>query len=331
MTDLRGSGEFALIEAIRARVDSLAKPPGVRVGIGDDAAVLEPMEGPTVVTCDTLVEGVHFRLDRSSGRLLGRKCLAVNLSDIAAMGAVPRAAIVMMSLRADLPREVFDGLVDGLAEMAAEHDVAIVGGDTTRIEGPAVVSITVIGEAVHAPLLRSGASVGDRVYVTGTLGDSAMGLRVLLERPEERTSHNEVVSRHLDPSPRVAVGLYLSGPGRATAAIDVSDGLVQDAGHVARASGHAIRIDLARVPVSPAFRTAARALAIQDTLTPLVAEGEDYELLFTIPPDRELPEVIAGTRVTRVGEVVDGVAGEVTLVAPDGKELVLSRKGWQHF
>ena len=331
MTNLRGVGEFALIDAIRAKVGRLAGAPGIRVGIGDDAAVLEPMEGPTVVTCDTLVEGVHFRIDRTPSRLLGRKCLAVNLSDIAAMGAVPRAAFVMMSLRTDLSREVFDGIVDGLAEMAAEHDVAIVGGDTTRIEGPAVVSITLLGEAVHAPLLRSGARIGDRVYVTGTLGDSAMGLRVLLERPDERDSFAEVIARHLDPSPRVAVGLYLSGAGRATAAIDLSDGLVQDAGHVARGSGHAIRIDLARVPVSPAFRAAARALALQDTLTPLVAEGEDYELLFTLPPDRELPDVVAGARVTRVGEVVEGVAGEVTLVAPDGKELVLSRKGWQHF
>lgn len=326
--DLRGAGEFRLIDEIGARVG----PPhaGVLLGIGDDAAVLAPSPHPTVVTCDTMVEGVHFRFDLTPPRLLGRKLLAVNLSDVAAMGARPTTALLMVSLRPDLPRDAWDGVRDGLLELAAEHGVALVGGDTTRTDGPVVLSVVLHGEARHPPLLRSGARVGDRVCVTGTVGDSAAGLRVLLDRPDLRGAHPEVVRRHLDPTPRIAAGAA-AARGLASAAIDLSDGLVQDAGHVARLSGVALRIELGRVPASDALRAVIAALAPPDPLVLRVAGGEDYELLLTIPPDRDIPATLGGVPLTVVGEVVDGPPGEVTLVAPDGAALALQRKGWDHF
>jgi thiamine-monophosphate kinase len=303
----------------------------VILGIGDDAAVLAPSAHPIVVTCDTMVEGTHFRFDLSPPRLIGRKTLAVNLSDVAAMGARPRAALLMMSLRSDLERASFDGIAQGLLEIAYEYDAALVGGDTTRTAGPVVLSVSLDGEAMSEPLLRSGARPGDRVYVTGALGESALGLRILLDRPELAPAHSEVVARHLDPTPRVAVGLALTEGRLASACIDVSDGLVQDAGHIARRSGVSMRLELDRLPRSAAFRAAAGALGLSDWLTPLVAGGEDYELLFTAPADRRVPESLAGVPVTKIGECHEGLSGEVTLVASDGSELALTRKGWEHF
>lgn len=326
--DLRGAGEFHLVAEVARRARGGA---GVLVGIGDDAAVFAPSALPTVVTCDTMVEGVHFRLDLTSPQALGRKLLAVNLSDVAAMGARPTTALLMMSLRQDLPRATWEGLRDGFCSLADEHEVAIVGGDTTRTDGPIVLSVVLHGEAPDPPLLRSGARPGDRVCVTGTVGDSALGLRLLLQRPDLASLHPRVVQRHLDPSPRVAVGMAVARARLASAAIDLSDGLVQDAGHVARLSGAAIRIELGRVPTSESFLAASAALGAADALTLRVAGGEDYELLLTIPPGRTIPDAIEGVPIAVIGEVVAGTPGEVTLLAPDGSTLALQRHGWDHF
>lgn len=328
MSDLRGVGEFRLIEQLAERARGSE---AVLLGIGDDAAVLAPSASHTVVTCDTMVEGVHFRWDLMTPREIGRKLLSVNLSDVAAMGGRPTFALLMMSLPGDLPRAAFEGIRDGFMATADEFEVALVGGDTTRTDGPVVLSVTLHGEVPFGALLRSGAQVGDRVCVTGALGESALGLRLLLERPALRSAHPLVVGRHVDPTPRLAQGLAAARDGLATAAIDLSDGLVQDAGHVARRSGVALRIELARVPVSDAFRAAAAALGLSDTLTALVAGGEDYELLLTIPQDRKPPAAIDGVPLTEIGQVVEGPVGEVILMAPEGGILSLQQKGWDHF
>lgn len=327
MKDLRGAGEFRLIEgfAQRARTDC------VLVGIGDDAAVLAPSLAPTIATCDTMVEGVHFRFDLMTAREVGRKLLLVNLSDVAAMGGRPTTALLMMSLPVSLPLETLVGLRDGLMEAADDAQVALIGGDTTRTEGPVVLSLALHGEVPFGPLLRSGARPGDRVCVSGALGESALGLRLLLNRPELREAHAAVVARHVAPTARLAQGLAAARTGLATAAIDLSDGLLQDAGHVARRSGVGMRIELDRLPVSEAARAAATALEIEDLVPLIVAGGEDYELLLTIPESHAVPQRLDGVPLTEIGRVTEGPPGEVVLVDGSGAPVEPGRGGWDHF
>ena len=311
-------GEFGLIAHLHQGLQTRA---GTLVGIGDDGAVLESLAHP-IVTTDALVENVHFRRDWTSAFSLGVKSMAVNLSDVAAMGARPVAAFVGLALPPDCDNQWVCDLYAGMESLAARHNFTIAGGDMTA--APLVfISVTLVGdlmpEALGRPILRSGAQVGDAVCVTGNLGDSAAALALLLAKfPADAA----LLQRHFEPSPRLDLIRELMGRNRAAihAGLDMSDGLVGDSSHVARASGVDIEIDAEALPISPACRAAARLLK-QSPLDWALSGGEDYELCLCLAPK-------FAENLIRVGRVVAG-AGEVR-VYKDG-ELRESAAGWRHF
>src|SRR5690606_8484650 len=312
--------EFTLIDRIRRRA---AGRGDVVLGIGDDAALLQPPAGMLLaVATDTLNAGVHFPGDTPPADI-GWKALAVNLSDLAAMGATPAWASLSLSLPS-ADADWLDAFLDGFLALADAHGVALVGGDTTR--GPLSVCVTVHGwVAPGAALRRDGARVGDDAWVTGTLGDAAAAL----VQWRAGGAHDPALRSRLDrPSPRVEAGRALAG--LAHAAIDVSDGLLADLGHVCAASGLGADIALATLPASPALLAAfegERRAALQAT------GGDDYELCFTASP--EAHETIAaalariGVRATRIGRMVAG--GGVSARHADGTTWQPARAGHEHF
>lgn len=288
-------GERRLLEHIRSRIPLGS---GVVVGVGDDAAAVQT--GPlTLVTTDSLVEGVHFRRDWSPPRLLGRKALTVNLSDIAAMAGIPRYAAVSLCLPQELPLAFVDGLYDGLLERAAETGVQVVGGNLSGGQA-IVVTVVVLGQADRV-LRRSGALPGDLAVVTGTLGASAAGLRLLgqgarlgpegeLEKTGIWTESSapgltHCLCAHLDPSPPLAFARALSEQEIVHAAVDLSDGLTGDLLHICTESGVAAWIDPQAVPVDPWAARLEKARG-GDALSLALNGGEDYQLLLALPPDR---------------------------------------------
>jgi thiamine-monophosphate kinase len=326
-------GEFGLIGRIEARFPQLAPP---ELGIGDDAAIISPSAGmQLVVSTDLLAEGVHFDSSYGSAYLLGRKALAVNLSDLAAMGATPRWFFLSLAIPAGFPLEEIETMLDGMAELAGEHRCILAGGDTCSSKSGLVLSVTVMGEQRPDLLVkRSGARQGDDVWVTGTLGDSALGLKILQERTvhPDAAAVQHLLARHLDPVPRVQFGSGLGSAGLATAMIDISDGLLADLGHICRQSGCGAVLQLASIPRSTMFNT----LTASDSKVPwhlAVAGGEDYELCFTADPARR-PAILelakkSGIPATIVGIVTN--SGQVQAMLPDGSELTPSHSGYKHF
>lgn len=314
---MKGPGEFELIAALARHLD----PAADGLGIGDDAAAWQPSEGSlVVVTTDMLVEGVHFRVDWTSPRDLGWKALAVNLSDLAAMGAAPGRALVSVAL---LPGQaaLVEEMYDGLSELARATGTHIVGGDTVRSSGPLVINVALIGEAAPGRLLRrDGAVPGDLVALTGTVGASAAGLALLLEGDPERLARPEaapLLAAHRRPTPKLRTGQELARLGL-RCAIDVSDGVASEAWHLARAGGVAIRIDLDRLPLDP---SAVAMLGAAEARRIAGSGGEDYQLLFTAPAHRwdEIVAALGDDRPTVVGEVTGlRPGGDVELVAADG-------------
>ncbi|ROR34969.1 thiamine-phosphate kinase [Inmirania thermothiophila] len=312
-------GEFDLIERFFRRGPARAD---VALGVGDDAALLRPPPGCELVAAtDTLVEGVHFPAGTDPAAV-GHKALAVNLSDLAAMGAEPRWALLALTLPA-ADEDWLAAFAAGLEALAREAGVALVGGDTTR--GPLAATVTVLGSVPAGQALRRcGARPGDDVWVSGTLGDAALGLAAATGRLELPAAVAAALRARLDrPRPRLALGRRLRGLARAC--IDVSDGLVADLGHVCRASGVGARIERAALPLSPAAQAALAAGG--DPAAPLVG-GDDYELLFTAPP--WAAAAVAGLgEVARIGTVEAGAG--VRIVEPDGSERRLEAGGWDHF
>jgi thiamine-monophosphate kinase len=322
-----GMNEFDLIARL---VDMVAKARGqgsserveIAVPSGDDAAVTVP-KGATATSVDALVDGVHFRRQTSPLRSVGRKALGVALSDLAAMGAAPGEAYVQLGIPDDLDEAGCLELGEGLAALAAEHDVAVLGGDVTR--APVLwLAITVVGHAASAERLvrREGARPGDLVAVTGELGGAAAGL-LLLDRPElaegvEAQVADELRSRQREPQPRIAAGQALAASG-ANAMIDLSDGVGGDAGHLAAVGGVRLAIELERLPLQAGVREVAGAAGLE-ALDLATGRGEDYELLVALPPEageRASVEVAAtGSTLTRIGAVEEGEG--VLLRAPDG-------------
>ena len=330
-------GEFALIDALRdALPAAVRQSASVTDGIGDDAAIWTPQPGNvSVITTDTLVEGVHFRLDWTDWRSLGFKSLAVNLSDIAAMGATPRLATVSLGLRGDEHVDDLRAMYAGMGELAGAHAVAVAGGDVVRSPDRLMISVTAIGEAPATRVLRrSGAQPGDLICVSGTLGASAAGLAILSE-PERfagLATTGLLTAAHLRPNPRIALGKMLADVG-ATAAMDLSDGLLGDLPKILHASGVGATIDARRLPVAPALR----ALFPDRWLDLALRGGEDYELLFTIPPqamtqlDERATEI--GATVTAIGTITDRVDADarIALVDLDGQARSVDSGAYDHF
>jgi thiamine-monophosphate kinase len=324
---LRELGEFGLIERIAGRV---AQKTGITIGIGDDAAAIEPTAGLlTLVTADMLVEGVHFDPALCDPVTLGRKSLAVNLSDIAAMGGRPRHFLLSLAIPGDLPVEFLDGFITGMLEMGDQFGVTLIGGDTCSSPAGLVISVTVMGEQVPDLIVRrGGAQAGDLICVTGTLGDAALGLALLKAGVRDGVA----VTRHLDPTPRVREGLKLAGGGIPSAMIDISDGLLADLGHILDLSGVGARLYLDKLPLSD-YYLAQQAFLQEDLYLFPLSGGEDYELLFTVPPAR-LPAVQStlaetGTRTAVIGEVT--ATGKLVVFRADGTEYPAVRRGYNHF
>jgi thiamine-monophosphate kinase len=324
-----GRGEFGLIAAVRRAAGKTRG--GWRVGIGDDAAVLRVPAGRDLVsTVDALVEDVHFRFRTTDARSLGGKALAVNLSDLGAMGAVPVGCLLALGVPADVPGEHLDGFLAGLLAQARAARCPLVGGDTVA-SAIFWASLTAFGLVRRGrALLRSAARPGDRVFVTGTLGASALGLALLESGRGDSPDERPLVRRHRAPRPPFQVGARLARRHDVGAAIDVSDGLVGDLAHVARESGVAIDVAVERVPLpAGASRVAARVGA--DPLWAALFGGEDYELAFSArrsaPSAAELSRAL-GVRVAEIGSVRPG-RGVRLLRA--GKPVQIPGSSWDHF
>ena len=326
-------GEFGLIDAIRRTVPEGV--PGVVTGIGDDTAALRPTPGLlTLVTCDIQVEGRHFIKERTSARQLGRRCAAINLSDIAAMGGRPTHALVSLVLppgtRVDWVQELYQGMNDEMSPWGA----GLIGGNVSSGESIAI-DVTLLGEVAEEMMLRRGGAMqSDRVLVTGALGASAAG-RLALDRGLDaaRSEVAEAINAHLAPKARVAEGAAIAALVKATAMIDISDGIAGDLGHICGASGAAARLVAERVPIAPSARALAPDLDMS-ALDLALQGGEDYELAFTCPAEDAATVAAAvmretGTAVTEIGTITPGRG--LTLVLGDGSETQVPGGGWDHF
>jgi thiamine-monophosphate kinase len=325
---LKDLGEFGFIERIKKGVSGGR---GVRLGIGDDCAVLELPPGHVLLTTtDMLVEDIHFRQEWTDLKNLGRKSVAVNVSDVAAMGGKPRHLYLSLGFPGDFPLAGLDSFVAGFLEACAEYDVTLVGGDTCSSPGPLVISVTVEGSVAEADYVaRRGARPGDAIYVSGTLGDSALALHLL------RKGGNPdpfLLDRHNNPRARTILGAALASEGIPTAMIDLSDGLLADLGHILECSAIGALVDEKLLPLSPPFRAEHE---VSPTLIQLaLAGGEDYELLFTVPPEKEgkLPRISesTGLPLARVGTITEEKM-KLVVEDSDGRLYTPSRGGFNHF
>lgn len=320
---MASGGEF---DFIRTRLGPLTRNHAAALGLRDDAAVLDVSAGQQLVlACDTLVAGVHFRTD-DGAVVAAARAMRSNVSDLAAMGAEPLGYLSALSWPRGIEPRWQDEFVAALAEEQDRFGLVLLGGDTTSTPGPMTVTLTLLGCVIEGTsLLRSGAIAGDDVWVTGTIGDAVLGLASL---EGETGAPAELVSRYTHPMPRLAAGLALRGV--ATSAIDISDGLLADAAHIAEASALALEISADRVPLS------APARAWLDTggeggLGRLLSGGDDYELLFTAPASRrsEVEALSLDAPVTRIGRAVAGEG--VTCLGPDGQPMTIDRAGFTHF
>ena len=321
-------GEFALIEKIRRTTPSGR---GVLLGIGDDAAWVESKSGSILITSDLLLQDVHFKLQWTSLFALGHKALAVNLSDIAAMGGKPAYVILALGIPPDFSSNQVSQFYRGINSLCSKAGVTLVGGDT-NVAKSLIISVCVIGHAIWTPVRRSGAQVGNDIYVTGTLGDSSLGLK-LLKSGRWRSNRGfaaYLVSRHRQPTPRVVVGEVVARERLATAMIDISDGLVQDLGHICSASGLGAEIWRDKLPLSPAYR----AITGKDGACHALSGGEDYELLFCARKrDRtRLANLSKQSKVpiTRIGRCLADKKG-VAVLDHLGKAVSIPIKGYDHF
>jgi thiamine-monophosphate kinase len=341
--NLAALGEFGIISRIAAAARSGT---GVITGIGDDAAVTALSPGMQLLTStDMLLEDVHFCRSWHDPYRLGRKSLAVNISDIAAMGGSPRWATLSLAIPPDLPLDFLDDFTCGFLAMAGEHGVALVGGDTCSSKHGLAVSVTIMGEQQPDRILRrSGARPGDEIWTTGTLGDAAMALKLLERQPPlHEDPHGPkgegwgeaeriLISRLLDPTPRTAAGIALAESELVTAMIDISDGILADFRHIAEQSGVGGIIRLEELPLSPQFRSAAAGFpSFPNSL--ILAGGEDYELCFTAHADSR-EKIVAimkkcGIEAAPVGIVTS--SPDVTVLDAAGQPFQSSHQGFNHF
>jgi len=310
-------------------------PSWVVLGPGDDAAVIRPVRGTfDVLTTDAQVEGVHFDRRFVPAGAIGHRALAVNLSDLAAMGASPRAALLSLALPATLEVAAFDRMLDGLLALAATHGVTLVGGNITHTPGPLMLDVTAIGAVRPRRLLtRTGARPGDEVYVTGTLGDAASGLQQLQEASRTGAAFpgGSGVERYLRPEPRVRAGMLLGRNRAASSCMDVSDGLADCVRQVAEASGVGITLDASAIPVTKDVRDWQERMG-RDALEPALSGGDDYELFFTSRPAhrgrfRTVCQQLGDLPITRIGVVTR--ARDLLLKDEHGTRALPA--GYEHF
>ncbi len=331
---LKDIGEFAWID--RVRRGCLVRKDAVLKGIGDDAAVFHvPPHRATLVTTDLLVERVHFLKKATSAFNLGYKALAVNLSDIAAMGGEPREAFISIAIPEDCTLDYLDGLYAGMKHLAARHRVNILGGDTTASKTDLILNIMVLGTMPAEEILfRHTAQIGDVIFSTGFLGDSRAGLHLILEDiPPDTPALEKLLNAHLKPRPHVEEGRFLATLGAVHAAIDVSDGLSSDLGHILRSSNVGALLDATKIPVSPALKSFCARFS-GDPLDYALSGGEDYVLLMTVPPEAE-KRVLAAFEKTfhrplfAIGRITPSKKLEITDAS--GRILPVFPSGWDHF
>lgn len=305
---------------------------GVVLGIGDDSAVLDLGDGARlVVSTDALVQDVHFRSESMTPRQVGKKAVCVSLSDIAAMGAVPRFVLCSAGYPRGTPDGFAEEMSEGVGEGCAEFGVRLVGGNISESR-TVFVSMTALGEVSEGETVtRSGASPGDDVYATGTLGDSALGLAIL--SGEERPAGYEgPVSRHIEPVPRLSAGRLLGLRKLASSMIDVSDGLFADLGRITSDRGLGADVGLGDIPLSPGFLDLSSGFC-GDGMRLAVSGGEDYELLFTALPENAgaVEEVsrLCGVAISKIGSVTG--SGEIRFLDASGGRIFYDREGFQHF
>jgi thiamine-monophosphate kinase len=321
--------ELSLIARIAAALPSRAGG-GLRLGIGDDAAVLRPApRRELVVTCDAFLEGVHFLGDAHPADSVGYKSLARATSDLAAMGARPRWFLLTLALPASRTRGWLDKFLAGMRRAAQSFGLTLMGGDTAR-NAAIAVSITVLGEAPRGgAITRAGARPGDLIFMSGTPGRAQLGLELVLRGLHKKPRWRHLLAPHLYPEPRLELGCWLAEHRVATSAMDTSDGLSTDLGHLCRASGVGAVVDAARIPAVH-VPGALRRLGL-DPLKLALHGGEDYELLFTAPPRlaAKLPASFGGVKLTPIGQITR--ARGILLRNPSGVSKRLSPSGWDHF
>ncbi len=330
-------GEFALIDRVQQILQLPAHSSSQVVkSIGDDCAVVQPSpETEIIVTTDTQEEDVHYRLDWSTPADIGWRCMAVNVSDIAAMAGRPLGAVVALSLPPSLDVAFVDGLYTGMQALASDMVCPIIGGNMTKASGRVSVTITILGEVPKGrAIYRSGARPGDEIWVTGTLGGAKAGLEVLLKPEAVSGAPTEyALRRYRRPRPRLQEALFLRQHASLNSLLDISDGLSGDLHHVCEASGVSAQIEAEAVPIHDDTRQIAHALKV-DPLAYALNGGEDFELCLTAAPG-QIDRVRADFEqqfpcgLTRVGRISAGIA--VTLIAADGWEKVLPARGYDHF
>lgn len=348
------NGERALIAGLRSRasVAAGAAPGSLRLGIGDDCAVLRPPAGhDVVVTTDLSLENVHFRRDWHPPESVGHRCLARGLSDLAAMGARPLGAFLSLALPGELTlkcggKSWLDRFLDGFLALAEAAGVPLAGGDTAQSPdlvvgrkkqpGLAVADIVLVGSVRrgHA-LLRSAAEPGDIIYVTGELGGAAAELLALERAPSRFAGWKQATAGHphLYPTPRIETAYKLASTRSIHAAIDLSDGLSTDLAHICEESCVAAELDATAIPVHPLAVEAGRKRWARSALELALHGGEDYELLFTAPRGARVPRRIGGIGIHTIGRIMarKGRRPRVMLREPDGNAVTLESRGWEHF
>jgi len=311
--------EKSLISRIRAQV---ARKRSIVAGIGDDCAILRiPAGHEALVTTDFSLEGMHFRREWHSAEVVGHRCLTRGLSDIAAVGGTPIAAFLSLALPKGLAQNWVDRFLKGLFELAGEYRVSLAGGDTAQSPGGVLADIVVVGSAPKGKAVRrSRARPGDFLYVTGSLGAAAVALNLLVSGRKIRPPH---FPGHFHPSPRIETGRFLMERGLASAMIDVSDGLSTDLAHICEESGVGAEVQAAMIPRAIVGKPAREA-----DLRFALHGGDDYELLFTSPRSKRVPNQIAGVPVTQIGRITRG--RRILLVNPRGTTATLRAQGWEH-
>lgn len=314
-------GEFGLIDEIKRH---FWVPEGA-VGIGDDCAIIGGGGDDLLVSTDMLLEGVHFLRDKASPEDVGWKSAAVNLSDIAAMGGTPVATFLSIALPKDAQEGWAERFIEGYAEISRRFGVPLLGGDTTSSLRDIAINVGVMGRCPKGGALqRSGARVGDTLFVTGTLGDSGAGLRALLADLPKGEDVSFLIGRHLRPEPRIAEGERLLATGLVGAMMDISDGIASDLGHILRASGVGAMVELDKLPLSPELRTVCdrQGWSSYELAT---SAGEDYELLLTAP------SAIASQVDFPLYPIGEIVAGEGIEWRIGGEPIEFNSKGYTHF